>query len=262
MRGRYRECRTHYTETRAAQVAIGERRRPQPGGRPGYLRVDTAHEGDQDGIRGYMALTRSTMSPNGKFVGSEFIDDSASGLLKRLLIEQAKSRARKSNGNGLVESKNGEPGERRAGAVRVFPPGAQSPEFRPDGKNAQRYRVRQIRARGQAQALLRQERKSKPRAGAPWKCRSVENAESQTQFSQGFPPPWESQLRFPHPHRADDFSFLFPNRTQKPPKEPNPAPADLRSFRLFHGIENACKGSSFTREFVAGRLEARTAKNP
>ena len=38
--------------------------------------------------------------------GSEFINDTVSGLLKDLLIEQSKSRPRHSNDNGLVESKN------------------------------------------------------------------------------------------------------------------------------------------------------------
>ena len=38
--------------TRPAQVAIGERRRPQPFGRPGWVRVDTVHQGDLDGIKG------------------------------------------------------------------------------------------------------------------------------------------------------------------------------------------------------------------
>jgi hypothetical protein len=33
-------------------VAIGERRRPDPGGRPGYLRVDTVHQGDTEHARG------------------------------------------------------------------------------------------------------------------------------------------------------------------------------------------------------------------
>jgi hypothetical protein len=45
-RRRYRECRMNYTKMRAVQVAIGERRKPEPGGRPGYLRVDTVHQGD------------------------------------------------------------------------------------------------------------------------------------------------------------------------------------------------------------------------
>jgi hypothetical protein len=38
-------------------VAIGERRRPQPEGRPGYLRVDTVHQGDRDGAKGVYHLT-------------------------------------------------------------------------------------------------------------------------------------------------------------------------------------------------------------
>ena len=33
-------------------IAIGERRKPRPQGRPGYLRIDTVHQGDQDGNKG------------------------------------------------------------------------------------------------------------------------------------------------------------------------------------------------------------------
>jgi transposase InsO family protein len=139
-RRRYRECRLNYTKTRAVQVAIGERRRPQPGGQPGYVRVDTVHQGDLDGIKGVYhinavdevtqwqvvgavsAITQTHLEPVlrailGQFPflirgfhsdnGSEFINESVSGLLQRLLIEQTKSRPRKSNDNGLVESKNG-----------------------------------------------------------------------------------------------------------------------------------------------------------
>jgi transposase InsO family protein len=139
-RRRYREFRMNYVKTRAVQVAIGERRKPQPEGRPGYLRVDTVHQGDQDGIKGVYhinavdevtqwqvigsvaAITQTHLEPvlreilaQFPFVirgfhsdnGSEFINESVSGLLKRLLIEQTKSRPRKSNDNGLVESKNG-----------------------------------------------------------------------------------------------------------------------------------------------------------
>lgn len=139
-RRRYRECRMNYTKTRAVQVAIGERRKPQPGGQPGYLRVDTVHQGDQNGIKGVYhinavdevtqwqvigsvaAITQIHLEPVLRAIlrqfpflirgfhsdnGSEFINDSVSGLLKRLLIEQTKSRPRRSNDNGLVESKNG-----------------------------------------------------------------------------------------------------------------------------------------------------------
>ena len=42
----YRQHHVHHTRTRSRAVAIGERRRPNPCGRPGYLRVDTVHQGD------------------------------------------------------------------------------------------------------------------------------------------------------------------------------------------------------------------------
>jgi transposase InsO family protein len=39
--------------------------------------------------------------------GSEYINETVAELLRKLLIEQTKSRARRSNDNGLVETKNG-----------------------------------------------------------------------------------------------------------------------------------------------------------
>ena len=42
---KHRERRLNYTKTRAVQVAIGERRKPRLDGKPGYLRVDTVHQG-------------------------------------------------------------------------------------------------------------------------------------------------------------------------------------------------------------------------
>src|SRR5579863_9780297 len=48
----YRERVMVFTRTRPTPTAIGERRRPEPGGRPGYLRVDTVHQGDLDGVKG------------------------------------------------------------------------------------------------------------------------------------------------------------------------------------------------------------------
>ena len=48
----YRRRRTHFTKTKPTPVSIGERRCPQPNGRPGYLRVDTVHQGDRDGVKG------------------------------------------------------------------------------------------------------------------------------------------------------------------------------------------------------------------
>ncbi len=46
---RYRERRLNYVKTRPTTVSIGERRKPQPQGQPGYLRLDTVHQGDQPG---------------------------------------------------------------------------------------------------------------------------------------------------------------------------------------------------------------------
>ena len=48
----YRERRVVYQPTRPTTVSIGERRAPQPEGRPGYIRVDTVHQGDLDGVKG------------------------------------------------------------------------------------------------------------------------------------------------------------------------------------------------------------------
>jgi transposase len=49
---RYRQRRLNYTKTRPTAVSIGERRRPNPQGRAGYLRVDTVHQGDRPGAKG------------------------------------------------------------------------------------------------------------------------------------------------------------------------------------------------------------------
>src|SRR5258708_12645538 len=41
-----------YQATRPTQVSIGERRKPDPQGRPGYLRLDPVHQGDREGTKG------------------------------------------------------------------------------------------------------------------------------------------------------------------------------------------------------------------
>ena len=46
---RYRERLLNYTKTRPTTVQIGERRKPQPHGQPGFLRLDTVHQGDRPG---------------------------------------------------------------------------------------------------------------------------------------------------------------------------------------------------------------------
>ncbi len=135
----YRQRRVAYQATRPTQVSIGERRRPVPDG-PGYLRVDTVHQGDLDGIKGvyhinavdevtqwqvvgataqiseaYLIPVLEAMLSQFPFRirgfhsdnGSEFINHTVARLLEKLLIEQTKSRPRHSNDNGLAETKNG-----------------------------------------------------------------------------------------------------------------------------------------------------------
>jgi hypothetical protein len=49
---RYRRQAAVFQPTRPSASSIGERRRPEPMGRPGYLRADTVHQGDWDGVKG------------------------------------------------------------------------------------------------------------------------------------------------------------------------------------------------------------------
>ena len=122
-------------------VHIGERRRPQPFGQPGYLRVDSVHQGDLDGIKGLYHLNLVDEVTQFQFVGSveridtpclapvleallrafpfnvrgfhtdngsEFINHKIVARLQALHIDEfTKSRPRRSNDNALVESKNG-----------------------------------------------------------------------------------------------------------------------------------------------------------
>ena len=137
---RYRERRLNYTQTRPTTVAIGERRKPEPGGRPGYLRLDTVHQGDGPEGKGVYhinavdqvtqwevagatpRISEAYLEPLLKVMmqqfpfrilgfhtdnGSEFINRTVAQLLNKLLIEQTKSRPRQSGDNGLIETKNG-----------------------------------------------------------------------------------------------------------------------------------------------------------
>ena len=56
----YRQRRVNLTKTKPITIAIGQRRCPEPNGRPGYLRVDTVHQGDLDGVKGVYHIMRWT----------------------------------------------------------------------------------------------------------------------------------------------------------------------------------------------------------
>jgi len=136
----YREHAQTLAKTRSVNRAIGQRRKPDPQGRPGYLRVDTVHQGDLDGEKGVYhvnivdevtqweivicvaAISEAHLGPLLEAAlmlfpfmivnfhsdnGSEFINWTVAKILNRLLAEQTKSRSGRTNDNALIESKNG-----------------------------------------------------------------------------------------------------------------------------------------------------------
>ena len=136
----YTERRRVFTKTRPTGIPIGERRAPAPDGRPGFIRIDSVHQGDQDGVKGvfhinavdcvtqwelvatcekiseaYLLPVIETLLAGFPFRilgfhadnGSEYINHKVARLLDKLSAEFTKSRPRHSNDNGLAETKNG-----------------------------------------------------------------------------------------------------------------------------------------------------------
>jgi len=138
---RYRQRLLPTAKTRPTQVSIGERRKPMPEGQPGFLRLDTVHQGDPQGddrgvyhinavdevtqweitasvpciSEAYLLPVLEQMIAQFPFQirgfhtdnGSEFINRTVAQLLEKLRIEQTRSRPRHSGDNGLIETKNG-----------------------------------------------------------------------------------------------------------------------------------------------------------
>jgi len=137
----YRRQRVAVDKTRSVKINIGERRKPRPQGQPGYLRIDSVHQGDLDGIKGLYLINAVDEVTQFQFIaaverisehfllpileqlilafpftirafhadnGSEYINHQVAGLLNKLQVQEfTKSRARRTNDNALVESKNG-----------------------------------------------------------------------------------------------------------------------------------------------------------
>jgi transposase InsO family protein len=135
----YQARRVSFTKTRAVCNPIGVRRAPRPQGRAGFVRIDTVHQGDLDGVKGVYHITcvdavcqwqvqacvqgisEAHLLPVLEAVirqfpfriqgfhsdnGSEYINGRLAVMLDKLRIEQTKSRSRHSNDNALAESKN------------------------------------------------------------------------------------------------------------------------------------------------------------
>jgi hypothetical protein len=156
----YRQRTIVCQPTRPTPVSIGERRRPDPQGQPGFLRVDTVHQGDDlDGSKGVYHINAVDEVTQWEVVGatpqiseawlipvleamlaqfpfairafhtdcgSEFINYRVSDLLNKLLVEQTKSRPRHSNDNGLVEAKNGAVVRKHMGHWHIAAPHAEA----------------------------------------------------------------------------------------------------------------------------------------
>jgi len=138
-RADYQAQRVSFVKTRAVCNPIGLRKAPSPNGRAGYVRIDTVHQGDLDGVKGVYHITcvdevsqwqvqacvqgisEAFLLPVLALIlqqfpfeivgfhsdnGSEYINGRVAKLLQKLLVEQTKSRSRHSNDNALTESKN------------------------------------------------------------------------------------------------------------------------------------------------------------
>ncbi len=137
----YRAQRVVLTKTRGAKAAaIGVRKAPAPEGRPGFIRIDSVHQGDWDGIKGIYHINAvdcvtqwqvvasvQTIAENhllpvieqmlAQFPfeilgfhadnGSEYVNHRVAAMLEKLRAEFTRSRPRRSNDNGLAETKNG-----------------------------------------------------------------------------------------------------------------------------------------------------------
>lgn len=130
----------YFIGTQKSQTDIGIRRKPSPGGKPGYVRIDTVHQGDLCGNKGVYhinivdevtqfeliatveRISEHYLKPIVKLLlelfpfaivefhsdnGSEYINKWVAELLNKIHVKLTKSRSRHSNDNALVESKNG-----------------------------------------------------------------------------------------------------------------------------------------------------------
>jgi transposase InsO family protein len=136
----YERERVLRTKTRPSAKAIGTRKAPAPDGRAGFIRIDSVHQGDLDGVKGVYYINAVDCVTQWQVVvcceriseaylmpvleqllrsfpfrlrgfhsdnGSEYINARVAALLDKLRVEFTKSRPRRSNDNGLAETKNG-----------------------------------------------------------------------------------------------------------------------------------------------------------
>lgn len=152
LRRSQRDRGKRFTHTRPVTARIGARARPEPQGQPGYIRIDTVHQGDQERQKGVYHINAVDEVTQWEIVasvsriaeynlepllesmlnqfpfqvrgfhsdnGSEYVNRVVAKLLNRLLIRFTRSRPRHSKDNGLVESKNGAVIRKNLGYVHI-----------------------------------------------------------------------------------------------------------------------------------------------
>ena len=138
----YQRGNKSYTNTKRKNkkgVNIGKRCKPKANGEPGYIRIDTVHQGDLDKVKGVYhinavdevtqyevvvtveKISEHYLIPALKILlaafpfniinfhsdnGSEYVNKNVAKLLQKSLIEFTKSRPRRCNDNALAEGKN------------------------------------------------------------------------------------------------------------------------------------------------------------
>ena len=136
----YQKQRVVWHKTRPSPSKIGVRKAPAPQGIPGYIRIDTVHQGDLDGAKGVYHINAVDIVTQWELLasveriseafllpviglllegfpfvirgfhsdcGGEYVNHEVAQLLDKLRVEFTKSRARQTNDNALAESKNG-----------------------------------------------------------------------------------------------------------------------------------------------------------
>ena len=134
----YQRQRAVRTSTKPSAALIGERRRPRPEGRPGFVRVDSVHQGDLDGRKGVYEINLVDEVTQYEFVGaveaiserflipvlegllglfpflikgfhadngSEYVNHKVVAVLEKLRAEFTRSRPRRCNDNAPRSSR-------------------------------------------------------------------------------------------------------------------------------------------------------------
>ena len=155
----YQRRTVGFERTKPTGVSIAKRRKPDAKGMPGYIRIDTVHQGDWEGVKGVYHINAVDTVTQWEIAGcvekiseqyllpvleailhqfpfriigfhsdngSEFVNYKVAEMLEGLLIEFTKSRANRSQDDALVEGKNGAVIRKHVGYGHIAAPHAEA----------------------------------------------------------------------------------------------------------------------------------------